>query len=122
MKKIIIILLVLMTIGIVSAATIKVKTDMRFDGYDIQMWILGPYNQYYPIFLGSGFQYDEVTREITNLRQGTYNLRIDGESGVFFNPVSIERTGIYLLEDSYVTITEYFDMSPGRGVNSPRFL
>ncbi len=50
MKKIIIIMLVLMTVGILSAATIHIKTDMSFGQEDIYIERLGQYNQYYELY------------------------------------------------------------------------
>lgn len=111
-KRLLVIMLILVGVGVASAATIKIKSDLRFDRYDIQMWKLGPYNQYYKISLGPDYEYNEQTREITNLGAGIYHLKINGLSSIFFRPVYIERWNIYLLEHSYVTITEYFDMAP----------
>lgn len=107
MKKIIIIMLVLMTVGIMSAATIHIKTDMSFGQEDIYIERLGQYNQYYEHFI---WTFNENTREIS-IGAGTYNIVINGLTSLDNDPVCIERTGIYLLEDSYITIEEYFDMS-----------
>ncbi|MFA7057079.1 MAG: hypothetical protein WC155_05905 [Candidatus Cloacimonadales bacterium] len=112
MKRLLVIMLILVAVGVVSAATIKIKSDMSFDKCNIQLWVRGEYNLYYPL-LPSKFGYNENTREITNLSAGIYHLKIDGLSSIFFRPVCIERWNMYLLEHSYVTITEYFDMSPG---------
>lgn len=107
MKKIIIIMLVLMTVGIMSAATIHIESDMHFDRDDIFIEKLGQYNQYYQY---TSWTFDEMNREII-LGPGIYHIVIDGLSGLDYDPVRIERWGIYLLQNSYITIEEYFDMA-----------
>ncbi len=108
MKKIIIMMLFLVALGIISADIIEIKTDMNFDRQDITVRILGEYNLYYPY----PTYFNEQTRELTVADSGTYTVSVDGESFLDFRSLNITEWGIDLRTADYYLIEKYFDRFP----------
>ncbi|MFA7056138.1 MAG: hypothetical protein WC155_01080 [Candidatus Cloacimonadales bacterium] len=115
MKRLLVIMLILVAVGVVNAGTIKIVTDMKFYEHDITLYrkILdhGPHAQYEPM---TDFFYNRENREITNLIEGNnlYWVIIKGDPLLNFGPCEISVEGIDFRSGNYVVIKKMFFLWP----------
>ncbi len=115
MKKIIIIMLVLLTVGVVSADIIKIKTDLIFgadditlEGYDNNDWI----GIYRPISVDQE-NYNSSTKELTVYDNWTYKVNVVGIVPIDLGSGDIYESGIDMSYTDYYIIEKYFLRVPG---------
>ncbi len=106
MKKIIIMLLALLAIGIVSAKTIHIHTDMIIDNA-----VLYRYENYN--ILHYVRTYTGNLHEITVDQAAVYKLEINGKTLIDGFPVKWVEDDIWLITGDEVTIEKYYDTTSG---------
>ncbi len=117
MKKIIIIMLVLMTVGIALADIIQIQTDLIFNRSGINLEGFHVYennytNPYQPIPVTSDM-YNHETREITVRDGWIYRIKITGITPIDLGYGEIAESGIDMRYTDYYVIEKYFAIVPG---------
>jgi len=112
MKRLLIIMLILVAIGIASADIIHFNTDLIFgpdditlEGYDNNDW-LGTYSPF-PI------NYDSNTKNLTVYDNWTYRVQVNGILPIDFGSGKIKESGIDMSYTDYYIIEKYFLRVPG---------
>jgi hypothetical protein len=105
-----------LTIGVVSAGTIKFITDMHFNEDDIILYRknldLGPHEPYRQEDISN--KYNSESREIYNLVEGNnlYWVHIQGDPLLNLGPCEINVSGIDFRTGSYKIIKKMFFLFP----------
>ncbi len=105
MKKIIIMLLALLAIGIVSAKTIHIHTDMIIDNIDVY--------RYDHLGTCTLFNSHGTSKDISGLPSGVYKTVIEGKTMIDGFPVTWIEDNIWLITGDEVTIEKYYDTASG---------
>lgn len=112
MKRLLVIMLLLVAIGIVSADVIKIRTDLRLTAGDITLEGYDNYD-WFGIYIPVTVNYNSTTKELTVYDNWTYRVRINGFTLIEGYPAEISESGIDMGYYDYYVIEKYFDIVPG---------